>query len=55
MGESSAPKNNLEESTWDLDKKVIKVNKIASNFAKSKTKPNQINQCRKVPARKLRL
>ena len=34
MGESSAHKNNLEDSPWDLDKKVIKVNKIVSNFTK---------------------
>ena len=40
MEESSAHKNNLEESTRDLYRKAIKVNKIANNFAKSK--PYQI-------------
>lgn len=34
MGESSTHKNNLEKSTQDLDKKVIKENKIVSNLGK---------------------
>ena len=55
MEESSAHKNNLEESNQDLYRKVIKMNKIASNFAKTKTRQNKTNKCRKVSARKWRL